>query len=119
MFFATIGFSYCPGECERNMKTFTRKVATTAIAATILTGVVGAPPVTAQELTSKQDCYRGIWINTGQPVVERYVKAVDPNTGLPYPTVEAVMDYASALLDFYPATSSYIAGGTIYCNSSS
>lgn len=115
VFFATIGFSYCPGECECNMKTFTRKVATTAIAAIILTGVVGAPPAQAQELTSKEGCWSGVWSNTGEPVLNRAIKAVDPTTGYPYPTVEAITDYAGAILALYPAMSSYIGGGTIYC----
>ena len=118
VFFATIGFSYCPGGCERNMKTFTRKVATTAIAAIVLTGVVGTPPAQAQELTSKEDCWLGVWANTGGPLFDRAAKAIDPATGYPYPTVEAVTEYVSAALDFYPAMSSYIGGTTIYCGGS-
>lgn len=115
VFFATIGFSYCPGECECNMKTFTRKVATTAIAAIILTGVVGAPPAQAQELTSKEGCWNGMWSNTGEPVVERLVKVIDRDTGLPHPTAEAFVEWVKVGFDFYPAMSSYIGGGTIYC----
>ena len=97
------------------MKTFTRKVATTAIAAIVLTGVVSTPPAQAQELTSKETCWNGMWSNTGEPVVERLVKVIDRDTGLPHSTAEAFAEWVKVGFDFYPAMSSYIGGGTIYC----
>lgn len=97
------------------MKNFTKQVATTAIATMILTGLVGTPLVSAQELTSKEGCWSGVWSNTGGPLFDRAAKAIDPATGQVYPTVESVTEYVSAVLDFYPAMSSYIGGGTVYC----
>lgn len=84
----------------------------------MLTGVMGAPPASAQELTSKEDCWLGVWSNTGGPLFDRAAKAIDPATGQVYPTVEAVTEYVSVVLDFYPAMSSYIGGGTIHCGGS-
>lgn len=100
------------------MRSFTKKIATTATVAIILTGVMGAPPASAQELTSKEDCWLGVWSNTGGPLFDRAAKAIDPATGQVYPTVEAVTEYVSVVLDFYPAMSSYIGGGTIHCGGS-
>lgn len=114
-FFATIGFSYCPGECECIMKNFTRKATTIAMAAIILTGVVSTPPASAQELTSKEECWSGVWSNTGEPVVGRLVKVIDRDTGLPHPTAEAFVEWVNVGFSLYPAMSSYIGGGTIYC----
>lgn len=98
--------------------TIKKYVVASAVAA-IMAGTAIAPSASAQEQTSKQDCYNGVFWQTVMPVVNRTIEITDPNTGLPYPTVEAVIERTALAFALYPAISSYVAGITLHCEPSS
>lgn len=89
-----------------------RKCAVAVIVAVVATGVI-SPIASAQD--ARQQCWADTWARTGDPVLQRFRSVVDPATGLPYPTVPAVMGYVESLLSFYPAMSSHTVEGTIHC----